>query len=263
MGWVHSSRPWVLHSRRSWQERRGKVGGGVGGGFGVVKSLGTFSFYWLVGCQSHHDYHTRPGQIHRATIHPLSLSSFFFLFFLLLSRMAKVRSLIISPTLSSHLVQSVYFFASPFNHCRDWERSFTVHVLHTNTRSKFFISVLFFVDFVFLSFSQSRLFCPLQFSSVPEQQWTSKMISSLFSAFVNNPEYYILPWLCLPPPSFPCLLTLTVYTSVAMTHSLLSSAITNTDWYMESLEEHIVDILHSGFSLYTLLKGVLSSKPLS
>lgn len=38
-------------------------------------------------------------------------------------------------------------------------------------------------------------------------------------------------------------------TSVAMTHSLLSSAITNTDWYMESLEEHIVDILHSGFSL--------------
>lgn len=40
-------------------------------------------------------------------------------------------------------------------------------------------------------------------------------------------------------------------TSVAMTHSLLSSAITNTDWYMESLEEHIVDILHSGFSLQT------------
>lgn len=40
-------------------------------------------------------------------------------------------------------------------------------------------------------------------------------------------------------------------TSVAMTHSLLSSAITNTDWYMESLEEHIVDILHSGFSLRT------------
>ena len=36
-----------------------------------------------------------------------------------------------------------------------------------------------------------------------------------------------------------------------MTHSLLSSAITNTDWYMESLEEHIVDILHSGFSLQT------------
>lgn len=40
-------------------------------------------------------------------------------------------------------------------------------------------------------------------------------------------------------------------TSVAMAHSLLSSAITNTDWYMESLEEHIVDILHSGFSLRT------------
>lgn len=36
-----------------------------------------------------------------------------------------------------------------------------------------------------------------------------------------------------------------------MTHSLLSSAITNTDWYMESLDEHIVDILHSGFSLQT------------
>lgn len=40
-------------------------------------------------------------------------------------------------------------------------------------------------------------------------------------------------------------------TSVAMTHSLLSSAKTNTDWYMESLEEHIVDILHSGLSLQT------------
>lgn len=38
-------------------------------------------------------------------------------------------------------------------------------------------------------------------------------------------------------------------TSVAMAQSLLSSAMTNTDWYMESLEEHIVDILHSGFSL--------------
>lgn len=36
-----------------------------------------------------------------------------------------------------------------------------------------------------------------------------------------------------------------------MTHSLRSSAMTNTDWYMESLEEHIVDILHSGFSLQT------------
>lgn len=54
-----------------------------------------------------------------------------------------------------------------------------------------------------------------------------------------------------------------VYTSVAMTHSLLSSAITNTDWYMESLEEHIVDILHSGFSLYILLRGIFSSKHFS
>lgn len=192
-GWVHSSRPWVLHSRRSWLERRRKVGGG----FGVVKSLGTFSFFtdWLavkvimIITQGQVRYTGRQSTLY------LSLS-----FFFLLSRMAKVRTLIISLMLSSHLVQSVYFFASPFNHCRDWERSFTVHVLHTNTRSKFFNSVLFFVVFVFLSFLQSRLFCPLQFSSVPEQQWTSKMISSLFSAFVNNPEYYILPWLCLPPP---------------------------------------------------------------
>ena len=40
-------------------------------------------------------------------------------------------------------------------------------------------------------------------------------------------------------------------TSVAMTHSRRSSAITNTDWYMESLGEHIVDTLHSDFSLQT------------
>lgn len=38
-------------------------------------------------------------------------------------------------------------------------------------------------------------------------------------------------------------------TSVAMMHSFFSSAITNTDWYMESLLEHMVDILHSGLSL--------------
>lgn len=78
-------------------------------------------------------------------------------------------------------------------------------------------------------------------------------------SFVNNPEYSDD---CL----FSCSLTFSppiVYTSVAMTHSLLSSAITNTDWYMESLEEHIVDILHSGFSLYILLKGILSSKHFS
>lgn len=184
-----------------------KEGERWGGGFGVVKSLGTFSFL-LIGWLSKSSWLSHKARLDTQGDNPpfISLS-----FFFLLSKMAKVRSLIISLMLSSHLVQSVYSFASPFNHCRDWERSFTVHVLHTNTRSKFFNSVLFFVVFVFLSFLQSRLFCPLQFSSVPEQQWTSKMISSLFSAFVNNPEYYILPWLCLPP-SFPCLLTLTVYT---------------------------------------------------
>lgn len=48
-------------------------------------------------------------------------------------------------------------------------------------------------------------------------------------------------------------------TSVAMTHSLRSSAITNTDWYMESLEEHIVDILHSGFSLQTQITYSVSA----
>lgn len=31
-GWVHSSRPWVLHSRRSWLERRRKVGGRIWSG---------------------------------------------------------------------------------------------------------------------------------------------------------------------------------------------------------------------------------------
>lgn len=38
-------------------------------------------------------------------------------------------------------------------------------------------------------------------------------------------------------------------TSVAMTHSFLSSDIKHTDWYMDSLGEHIADIRHSGFSL--------------
>lgn len=33
-------------------------------------------------------------------------------------------------------------------------------------------------------------------------------------------------------------------------HSFFSSAITKTDWYIESLEELIVDILHSGLSLW-------------
>jgi hypothetical protein len=41
----------------------------------------------------------------------------------------------------------------------------------------------------------------------------------------------------------------TALTSVAMTHSFLSSDIKHTDWYMESLGEHIADIRHSGFSL--------------
>lgn len=54
---------------------------------------------------------------------------------------------------------------------------------------------------------------------------------------------FVLLLFLFPPSS--------LLTSVAMTHSLLSSAITNTDWYMESLGEHIVDILHSGFSLCT------------
>lgn len=40
-------------------------------------------------------------------------------------------------------------------------------------------------------------------------------------------------------------------TSVAIMHSFFSSAITKTDWYTESLEEHIVDILHSGLSLWS------------
>lgn len=40
-------------------------------------------------------------------------------------------------------------------------------------------------------------------------------------------------------------------TSVAMMHSFFSSAMTNTDWYMDSREEHMVDILHSGLSLWS------------
>lgn len=45
-------------------------------------------------------------------------------------------------------------------------------------------------------------------------------------------------------------------TSVAMTHSFLSSDIKHTDWYMESLGEHIADIRHSGFSLREHKTGV-------
>lgn len=44
-----------------------------------------------------------------------------------------------------------------------------------------------------------------------------------------------------------------------MMHSFFSSAITKTDWYIESLEEDIVDILHSGLSLYILVKRFFSS----
>lgn len=47
-------------------------------------------------------------------------------------------------------------------------------------------------------------------------------------------------------------------TSVAMTHSFFSSATTKTDWY-ESLEEHIVDILHSGLSLESTNQTILDS----
>lgn len=54
----------------------------------------------------------------------------------------------------------------------------------------------------------------------------------------NSPFYFVN--LCL---------STSVLTSVAMMHSFLSSVITKTDWYIESLGEHIADILHSGFSL--------------
>lgn len=77
-GWVHSSRPWVLHSRRRWQEW---VCVCVGGGGDSKGSNLRHLFYWLVGCQSHHDYHTRPGQTRGAMIH---------LRLLLLSRMAEI-----------------------------------------------------------------------------------------------------------------------------------------------------------------------------
>lgn len=52
------------------------------------------------------------------------------------------------------------------------------------------------------------------------------------------------------------------YTSVAMTHSFLSSDIKHTDWYTESLGEHIADIRHSGFSLCNR-SGTFSPKLLS
>lgn len=131
-----------------------------GGGFGVIKSLGTFSFL-LIGWLSKSSWLSHKARSDTKGNNPPFISLFFFF---LLSRMAKVRSLIISPMLSSHLVQSVYFFASPFNHCRDWERSFTVHVLHTNTRSKFFISVLFLLFLFFFPF------CRADFSALSSSQ---------------------------------------------------------------------------------------------
>lgn len=156
-GWVHSSGPWVLHSRRSWQERRGKVVGGWIWSDQIFRHLFFFTDWLAVKVIMI----ITQGQVrYKGQQSTLYLSFFFFL----LSRMAKVRSLIISPMLSSHLVQSVYFFASPFNHCRDWERSFTVHVLHTNTRSKFFISVLFLLFLFFFPF------CRADFSALSSSQ---------------------------------------------------------------------------------------------
>lgn len=93
------------------------------------------------------------------------------------------------------------------------------------------------------------------------QQCSNIKINLQFlSSFVNNPEKILLDCVFVPSPDMHLPI---IYTSVAMTHSLLSSAITNTDWYMESLGEHIVDILHSGFSLYILLNGIFSSKHFS
>lgn len=63
--------------------------------------------------------------------------------------------------------------------------------------------------------------------------------------FLFPPPLYVLFWALLHAmEEMRCLLT-----SVAMMHSFLSSVITKTDWYIESLGEHIADILHSGFSL--------------
>lgn len=59
-----------------------------------------------------------------------------------------------------------------------------------------------------------------------------------------------------------CLSRLLPYTSVAMTHSFLSSDIKHTDWYIESLGEHIADIRHAGFSLCNR-SGTFSPKLLS
>lgn len=72
----------------------------------------------------------------------------------------------------------------------------------------------------------------------------SGLFISLFLSF-PPPPLYVLFWALLHAmEEMRCLLT-----SVAMMHSFLSSVITKTDWYIESLGEHIADILHSGFSL--------------
>lgn len=96
------------------------------------------------------------------------------------------------------------------------------------------------------------LFFPIRcsvFLGTPACHWRDEVYaeipenSALFSAAALKDKFATLT-LLIYVCSLVCLLT-----SVAMMHSFLSSVITKTDWYIESLGEHIADILHSGFSL--------------
>lgn len=96
--------------------------------------------------------------------------------------------------------------------------------------------------------------------SPAQQALSSYQVSKSSKSHLNKQKN---PSICKQSRRESFLIILIFYTSVAMTHSFLSSVMTNTDWYMESLEEHIVDILHSGFSLYILPRGFFSSKHFS
>lgn len=99
----------------------------------------------------------------------------------------------------------------------------------------YILSIITFSPIAFKEHSDS-----IQLSSFQEQQLKLNKSQSFFicKQFTRNPM----------------LLSQNYYTSVAIMHSFFSSPITKTDWYTGSLEEHIVDIRHSGLSLYIFLK---------
>lgn len=164
-GWVHSSRPWVLHSRQRWQEW---VSGWVRGwGWGVQKDqiLGTFL---LIGWLSKSSWLShKAGLGMRGNDPPSSPST------VQDGQDYKLISLRCSVSLHTVCSQSVRQSISTIV---TTERGPSLYMFCIQTLGQCKVSLfccLFFLCFFVVVFLQSRHFCPLQFSSVPEQQWTS------------------------------------------------------------------------------------------